>query len=596
MLQSLTIRDVLLISSLHLEFQGSFSLFTGETGAGKSILLEALGLVLGERAQANLVRIGTPHASVTAAFTLVPALKDILASQGLSEDPENPLIVRRVLLADGRSRAYVNDTPVSIGFLKELGHHLVDIHGQFDHLLDPTTHRDLLDQYGNLSPEVYRVQEAYAQWQTLESRLQEERKTLDSLQAKRDFLDYAVEELTTLDPHPGEEDALLETKIFLSQRAKIEQAVTGACSLFTQDAGIQPLIHKAYRFLERLPPESQEKVGTLLIALDRLALEAQEITTCLDDLQKDVQQESDSLDTVEERLYALRGMARKYQCSVEDLARKRQEYQEALDNLEQTDTMVVSLEKQMRSQEASYRALAQDLSKKRHEVAHTLSQALRKELPPLKLESAGFCVSVNSGHDSTHCNAHGMDHVEFLVQTNPGTPQGPLRKIASGGERSRFMLALKVILHGKNPIPTLVFDEIDAGVGGAVAMAMGERLQRLSEKSQILVVTHAPQVACFGEQHFKVLKAFQCSETQTQNQTQVILLNPQQRQEELARMLSGKTITAEARAAAAQLLNFSKDTGDPDSKKSQDSVNPLDPPNLEKAALDSPAKTHGSSS
>lgn len=548
MLQSLSVRDVLLIQHLELDFHSNLTALTGETGAGKSILLDCLGLALGERGNSALVRTGALQASITAVFHQSERTKKILRELGIPI--EKDLIIRRSLAEDGRSKSYINDELISINSLKKVSESLVEIHGQFDHLLDPATHREAVDRYGNLKEDVQRVEQAYTRWKQAKAHYGSIQAEIEKLKYNHEFLKLAVEELTRLAPEEGEEERRVEERAFLANKAKLVEAVEKALALLTKEGGVESLNNTAYRTLERIAPQGLGKIEPILEILDRVGNEAREAVQLLHSFYNEKGGEAHRLEDIENRLYELRGMARKYSCAVLELPQLARRFQADLSKIDLSATHLKELEIALREAEEDYRKQAQLLSQKRREIAEKLAGLVNEELKPLKLETARFYVEVSHQQAEEGFTPHGSDKIEFQVQTNPGSPKGPLRKIASGGERSRFMLALKVVMAGQESIPTLIFDEIDAGVGGAVASAIGERLKKLSKSSQILVVTHSPQVASFGDHHLKIQKESAGSMTVTS----VTELNFLERREEIARMLAGKQITDEARAAADQLL------------------------------------------
>ena len=550
MLQTLIVRDVLLIQHLELDFHENLSVLTGETGAGKSILLDALGLALGERGNSGLVRSGAKQASVTAIFTPDTKVAKVLEEHEIESSDE--LIIKRTLTQDGRSKAYINNELVSIGLLKEIGEKLVEIHGQFDQLLDPSTHRDALDRYGNLKGDVDKVISAHGSWKTSAQAFKDAHGEVERLKINYDFLKLSVEELGKLDPQEGEEDQLVEERAFLANKSKLTEALDKTLKTLTSEGGIESSNNAAFRILERIVPHGLGKVEPILEVLDRLGNEAQEAVHMLNSLQDEIGGDSNRLETIEDRLYELRGMARKYNCTVMELPELYEKNAQDLSKLDLSESHLKDLEDKMKQAEAQYLEYAETLSSKRMKLSEKLAKAVNQELKPLKLENAQFFVEIS--RKEGEYSPSGLDHIDFQIQTNPGSPKGALKKIASGGERSRFMLALKVVLAGQDNVPTLIFDEIDSGVGGAVASAIGERLQMLSQSSQILVVTHSPQVASFGNQHLRVQK----QSVKESTETSVVELDEAEQREEIARMLSGQSVTDEARAAADKLIQLKK--------------------------------------
>jgi DNA repair protein RecN (Recombination protein N) len=555
MLASLSIRDVVLIERLDLNFGPGLSVLTGETGAGKSILLDSLGLALGMRAEAGLVRAGQPQASVAAVFQPPeghPAFA-LLAEQGM--EAEDTLVLRRVLQADGRSRAFVNDQPVGVALLKRLAATLVEVQGQHDQvgLADPATHAALLDAFGAHEAARGRVATAYKSWRAAEQELAEAEAAVAAALRDEEWLRHAVEELSTLAPEDGEEERLAQERQGLQQAERRNEAIAGAL------AEIQPrdrrsahpghALRNAVRALERLPPPNeaaQPALAALTQAQDALA----EAERLLERLAVDALPDPRRLEALEDRLYGLRSAARKHGVAVVELPAHLDALRERLAALDAGTGRVSALEAARKAARAAYVAAAEALTAARRTSATRLEKALAAELPPLKLDRARVVIEV-APREEAAWGADGMDRVTLLVSTNPGQTPGALIKIASGGELSRLMLALKVVLARGSPVPTLVFDEVDAGIGGATAAAVGERLSRVAERLQVLVVTHSPQVAARGAHHLQVAKAVRGSKAETR----VTPLDVAARREEIARMLAGETVTEAARAAAASLLD-----------------------------------------
>lgn len=558
MLVSLSIRDVVLIDRLDMEFQPGLTALTGETGAGKSILLDALGLALGARGDSSLVRHGAAQAVVAAEFDL-PArhpIRDLLAEQAI--DASDGLVLRRQLGADGRSRAFVNDQPASVGLLRQLGEALVEIEGQFEArgLLDPGTHRALLDAFGGLEEQASRVAAAWRRWREVAEA--HETAATEIAQARRDeeYLRHAVNELDSLDPRPGEETELAEQRSVLMHREKLVEALNGAMAELGGNGGrgVDSLLAAAQRRIDRLMAQPgldsiADQLGPVTAALDRAAAETAEAVAQLQRLLGDLDADPGTLERIEERLFALRALARKHGLAVDDLADLRKRLAEQLAAIEDGGALLARLAREAGAARQAYVEAAESLSAARQSAARKLDKAVNAELPPLKLDKARFATRIER-LDERQWGEAGMDRVAFEVATNPGMPPGPLARIASGGELARFMLALKVALAAAGPIATLVFDEVDAGVGGATAAAVGERLARLAKKLQVLVVTHSPQVAARAAHHWRVRKESKGRTTLTR----VEQLGPEESREEIARMLAGAEVTPEARAAADQLI------------------------------------------
>jgi len=551
MLISLAIRNVVLIEALDLEFGAGLSVLTGETGAGKSILLDSLGLALGARADSGLVRNGEAQASVIATFEPPAAATRVallLADNGIEIEPGEPLLIRRLVKADGGSRAFVNDQPCSAALLRDLGGSLVEIHGQHDDrgLLNPRGHRALLDSYGRC--EAGAVALAHAGWRAAAKALAEARTTVDNAARDRDYLTHAVEELRKFAPEPGEEATLAEERATMQKGARLTDDLSAVGDCLTGSDGGLAQLRQAARRLDRIASE-EPLLAAVLEALDRAVTEAGEAEDRLAEAAEALSFDPARLDRVETRLFDLRGLARKHQVQPDDLAALRDEMDAKLAAIEGGEEHIAKLEADVATKAAAYRAAAQALSGERQMAAGRLDAAVAAELAPLKLDAARFRTVV-AQLDEGQWSAQGMDRVEFEISTNPGAPFAPLAKIASGGELSRFILALKVALAERGGADTLIFDEIDRGVGGAVADAIGERLSRLAQSSQILVVTHSPQVAARGAGHLLIAK----SSDGTVTRTGVHALDDTERREEIARMLSGAEITAEARAQAERLL------------------------------------------
>ena len=551
MLLSLAIRDVVLIERLELEFNAGLSVLTGETGAGKSILLDALGLALGGRGDSSLVRQGAAQAVVTAEFD-VPAghpARTLAAEQGI--DVAGTLVLRRVLSADGRSRASLNDQAVSVGLLRVVGERLVEIQGQFEQhgLLETATHLGLLDAFADHPALLEAVAAAHHVWQQAAAVLRETEEAAARAAAEETYLRHVHAELEALAPRADEEPTLSSRRALLQHRDKLLSAVAAAHAELGAERGGAHAVTAAARQLGRLGGDLRDQVAPALAALDRAAAEIAEAQTLLAGLARDDGAAGASLEQVEERLFALRALARKHHVSVEDLPRLRDRFAEQLAALDQGGAVIARLTKVEAEARQAYKAAAERLSAARAKAATRLDKAVTAELPPLKLDKARFRTSLAVLPD-TSWSAAGIDRAVFEMATNPGTEPAPLGKIASGGELSRAMLAIKVVLAGTAPVPTLVFDEVDSGIGGAVAAAVGQRLARLGKRLQVLVVTHSPQVAARGDHHWRVLKRG----TGKAVVTLVEALPADARREEIARMLSGAVVTEEARAAADSLM------------------------------------------
>ncbi|NMM44541.1 DNA repair protein RecN [Rhodospirillaceae bacterium KN72] len=556
MLIGLTIRDIVLIDRLSLSFSGGLGVLTGETGAGKSILLDSLGLALGRRSEAKLVRPGADRASITAEFDL-PDDHAVLALLDENDLPkEERLILRRTVSADGRSKAFVNDEPVGVGLLKQIGERLVEVQGQFDQhgLLDPTTHIDLLDAYGGLMGKREAVAALHADWAAARRALDKARATAVAARKEEDFLRFAADELDKLAPQPGEEEELSERRSLLQNAERLTEAITAAVDFLTGNDGADEGLRQAQRALDRMADKMGDLLNAPVASLDRAAVEIEEAVGELNRIGADLDADSSALESIEERLFALRDIARKHGVAVDDLPQLREDFAQRLSLIDAGEETLAKLETAAKQAEKAFADAAAALSAQRQDAATRLDAAVNAELPPLKLERARFTTEVEQLEPS-RWTALGSDRVGFTVTTNPGLPGGPLDKVASGGELSRFLLAIKVALAEVGTVPTLVFDEVDSGVGGATAAAVGERLSRLADRLQVLVVTHSPQVAARGKAHWRVSKA---AGNDGRMATSIDSLDPHHRREELARMLSGAEVTDEARAAADRLIEGSR--------------------------------------
>ena len=548
MLTAIAIRDVVLIEALDLQFGAGLGVLTGETGAGKSILLDALGLALGARGDSGLVRHGAAQASVTATFDLPPALGDLLDDNGIEIDPGEPLIVRRVVKADGGSRAFVNNQPASAALLREVGARLVEIHGQHDDrgLLNARGHRALLDLFGRTDPAPVVV--AWAGWQDAQGALAAARAEIESAARDRDWLEHAVAELTALAPEHGEEETLADRRRTMQRAEKVADDLRAIDTYLEGSDGGLSKLRQAARVLERIAAD-HPALADALTAVDRAVIEGAVAEDRLREARGALAYDERALEDDEARLFELRAMARKHRVQPDDLAELASELRRRLERLDAGEGGVVQLAVKASLAREAYVAAAGVLSQTRRAAAIRLDAAVAGELAPLKLDSARFRTAVDALGEGAW-GANGADRVEFEIATNPGAPFAPLTKIASGGELSRFILALKVALAEEGGAPTMIFDEIDRGVGGAVASAIGERLARLAERTQLLVVTHSPQVAARGAEHLLIAKA----SDGTVSRTGVRVLDGGERREEIARMLSGATVTDEARAQAERLI------------------------------------------
>ena len=547
MLKHLTIRDMLIIDRLELEFSSGLNVLTGETGAGKSILLDSLGFVLGWRGRAELVRRGAEQGEVSASFELGayhPALQP-LQEAGLADGQD--VILRRVNSKDGRKTAWINDRRVSGDLLRLISAHLLELHGQHDDrgLLDAKGHRGLLDQFAGHVELLETTRLAWRELAQAKADLQAELEALSTLKEEEEFLRHAVGELHELRPLVGEEAELDSKRRIMQASERLKVDIAKALQALGREAA-EGMLSDALRWLEDASEEIDGKldgaIEALSSSLSRLYDASSEIEKCLDDLEFNPQE----LESTEERLFAIRALARKHHVLPDDLLDLSESLSRKLDALDAGEGMVSEKRKRLLKAQERYNAAAEKLSDSRKVATKALDQAMEQELSPLKMDRAVFKTEISK----TEAGSQGWDMVQFLVSTNPGTPAGPLAKIASGGELSRFLLALKVCLRTSEDTRTVIFDEIDRGVGGATADAVGRRLSALAENAQVLVVTHSPQVAAFASRHFKVYKTKSDHETLSRVED----LDPASRIGEIARMISGDTITSEARAAAEALI------------------------------------------
>ncbi|AQX28241.1 MULTISPECIES: DNA repair protein RecN [unclassified Bartonella] len=552
MLVQLSIHNIVLIERLDIHFTKGLSVLTGETGTGKSILLDSLSLAIGGRGDASLVRHGMTHGQVTAIFD-VPFLhpvRRLICENGF--DDEGDIILRRVQSNDGRSRCFLNDQVISVALMRSIGRMLVEIHGQHDDraLVDIGTHRQLLDAFGGLESEVENLRECYHVWHALKERVQQQRVKVQNATREVDYLRASLEELDKFDFKADEEDVLSLRRADMLKLEKIITDIREADGLLRGPKSPIPILANLVRRLERKIPEAQDLITPIVKSIDdalhALATARDGIETAIQALDFDINE----LERVEERLFALRGFSRKYHVSGTELAQLRDKMCAELADFDSAQATLVHLETEARKAQKDYDILAQALSIKRQEVARRLASSVMNELPALKLENAEFIVEIQS--DAEKYSPDGIDRVEYWVRTNPRTRAGPILSVASGGELSRFLLALKVVLAERGSAPTLVFDEIDTGVGGAVAAAIGQRLLRLSKNIQVFSVTHAPQVASKAHNHFLISKV-ESVDTGC-FVTDINKIENHERAEEIARMLAGEQITEEARAAAQKLL------------------------------------------
>ncbi|MCZ6764878.1 MAG: DNA repair protein RecN [Alphaproteobacteria bacterium] len=552
MLRQLSIRDIVLIDRLDISLSSGLGVLTGETGAGKSILLDSLGLALGGRGDVKLIRSGAEKSSITAVFELGhdhPAAALLAEHEIDIEDGE--LILRRTLSADGRGRAFVNDQAVSVNLLRQLGAHLVEIQGQHElhGLLDPATHIRLLDAFGGLQSDLDETRASYGVWQDAQARLGQAEAAFAQARADEKWLRDAVTKLEELAPQPGEEARLAEARKLAQHGAKLAEALREATDQLADEAGAEANLQRAMQRLDKVADLASTRVADISAALDRAAAETSEALRDLQSLATEIDLDPAEEAAADDRLFALRAAARRHDVEVDTLADELASLADRLAAIDTSEEEIVRLAQDVEVQKRAYLAAAETLSAGRAKAAVDLDGRVMGELEPLKLDRAVFRTEFERLGEA-RWGARGLDGVRFAVRTNPGSPFGPIDKVASGGELARFMLAVKVVLAASSPNRTLVFDEVDSGIGGATAAAVGRRLARLADARQVLVVTHSPQVAAVGSLHFQVTK----TDGAQRAVTKVAQITDSARTEEIARMISGATITDEARAAARELI------------------------------------------
>ena len=553
MLTSLSIRNVVLIDKLDLDFKPGLSVLTGETGAGKSILLDSLGLVLGKRAETSLIRQGEEKLSVTAVFEAEPdnaALQQLLQENDLEADSE--MIVKRSLDQNGKGKIFFNDQPISAKLLKDIGRCLVEIHGQFDNqgLLNQAMHREVLDAYGAYHELLAAVGKAFAGYKAAVKNRTDAEISINRAKEEEDNLRHWVRELEQIRPIQGEEAELQQRRSELMNAEKILESLNYAYAALTRGHDIQSALRQAQSAVDKANRHVGGRYDEIYNTLDRALIEAADAIGQIENASANVSLNSAEQENIDSRLFALKDLARKHGVAVDDLALTMEDFQNRLNAIELGEDGITALRKIEAEKRLAYLEAANRLHDQRVKTAEELDRLIMAELPPLKMEKARFVTQIDRLSE-TSWNEHGFDEVSFTVATNPNSPQGPLGKIASGGELARFMLALKVNLAKSSTVSTMIFDEVDAGIGGATAQAVGERLARLGAEVQVLVVTHSPQVAARGSNHYKVEKFTRNNVTTTR----VRELAPAEKHEEIARMLAGETITDEARAAARVLIS-----------------------------------------
>ncbi|HEY5239376.1 MAG TPA: DNA repair protein RecN [Rhizomicrobium sp.] len=546
MLTALTVRDIVLIENATLEFAPGLNVLTGETGAGKSILLDALGLAAGGRGGGRAgVRPGAEQGSAVAVFDPPAdhAARAILRDSAMEADSE--IILRRVVSGDGRTRAFVNDAPVGVTLLRDLGTALVEVHGQSDDrgLFDNATHRRLLDEFGGNGPLAADVAARFAALEEARVEADALRRNAATAAAEAEYISHSVEELSALGPEEGEEVVLASARALLMNASRIVEDISAALEFLSGDRGAEASLASALKRLSRMNEEARNATAVAATALEQAFASAQDGRAELDSFLSRLELDPHELDKKEERLFALRAAARKYDVQPDALPNLLADFRAKLDALQTGDEKIKAADEAVTTARNAHLATAKKLSAARKSASRELEKAVALELAPLKLGHAQFRVALEPLEDGA---ATGLERVAFEIATVEGAAFGALTKIASGGELARISLALKVALSGASPPAALVFDEVDRGVGGAVADAVGERLQRLAETTQVLLVTHSPQVAARANRHFRIARVG--------DKTRVALLTDDEREEEIARMLSGASVTGEARAAAKRLL------------------------------------------
>lgn len=555
MLKTLSIRNVVLIDSLDIDFKEGLTVLSGETGAGKSILLDSLGLLLGNRSETTLVRTGADKLSVTGVFEVQPHNKIYEIAKEYDLEIDGDIIIKRIITAGGKGKILFNDQIITLKLLKEISQNLIEIHGQHDNqgLLNPATHCDILDSYGRYEKEIVAVQKAFTIYKATAKTLKEKEIALNKAKEDEENLRHWVQELEKLSPQKGEEENLRNRRSELMNAEKIIEKLNAAYSYLNGGNSVIEQISKAQNAISRANEIVNGKYTDIEQNIETALYSLNDAVECIEANSADISLNQSEIDDIETRLYALRSVAKKHQTEIDMLPEKLEELSEALYSLQNGEESLQELKAEVKLLREKYIESAGRLSEKRQQTARKLDENIMKELPPLKMEKAVFRTKV-SPKDEREWSEKGWDTVCFEVSTNPNTPMGALNKIASGGELSRFMLALKVNLAQNSSQETLIFDEIDTGIGGATAEAVGERLARLGEKVQVMVVTHSPQVAAFSNEHFKVEK----NTVENQTTTSLKKLDSIGKIEEIARMLAGEKITKEARAAAQVLVNKDK--------------------------------------
>lgn len=552
MLRSLNISNVVLIDRLDIDFNAGFGVLTGETGAGKSILLDALGLVIGKRAETSLIRKGEEKLSVTAVFDNVTdkELIELLRENDIEVD-NNELMIKRTLNTSGVGKIFINDQPISAKLLKEIGKFLVEIHGQFDNqgLLNPANHLSILDNFGGYENLLDNCAKAHKEYKEIIKKINDAERDIIKAKEDEENLIHWIKELETLSPKSGELEELQARRQEMMSSEKIIENLNYAYASLTQGRDVSSAIRSAQSGISKANNYVFGKYDEVYASLDRALIEITDVIDQIEGLSSEIGLNANEQESIDSRIFALKDVARKHGCQVDDLSETLDKFKSMLNSIEKGEDILSDLRKEGQAKRLAYIEASNILHKARVESAQKLDTLVMEELPPLKMEKAKFVTEIKQKGEDLWSDK-GFDDVCFTVATNPNSPQGPINKIASGGELSRFMLALKVNLASTSNIPTMIFDEVDAGIGGAVAQAVGERLSRLGNSVQVLVVTHAPQVAALGNYHFKVAK----TTTNDITTTNICVLDNNERKEEIARMLAGEVITDEARAAAVKLM------------------------------------------
>ena len=543
MLSNLKVKNIVLIESMEVDFREGYTALTGETGAGKSIILSALGLLLGKKSDGSILRFGTESGEVSGEFEVPESVKPILEENDIESES---LLIRRKITADGKSKSFINDTAVSLKLLAEIGKSLVEVHSQHEQstLLDAASQRDIIDKYAGLEPDLAALGATYSQWKQAAAELNAAQAKIAAARKEEDYLRHVVAELDEFAPAHGEEEQLADKRRAMMEFEKTAGVIRNAIEELTEGRNVENAINSSQKILLR---SGAERFKTAIDTLERASVEVSEAFRELERLAAEGEYSEDELERIEARLFGLRDLSRKYDCAADELADYKKQVEEKLKLITDAEGNIKALEEANSRLGADYNKKAEAVSAARKKAAQKLEKQLLAELKPLAMQGTRFEVRFNPAEPS----GKGIDKVEFHASTNPGVPLAVLSDVASGGEISRFMLALKVVLIGASSAPTVIFDEIDTGTGGAVAASIGERLAKLGKNMQVFVVTHLPQVAASATHHLRVSK----KTVKGTNVTSLEELDAKARKEELARMLAGAEITAEARAAAERLLS-----------------------------------------